>query len=146
MARVPRLLLIRAAASPPVPADELEDWLREPWDRHEMQVRRRALARRGSVRAPGPVLDHDGVVWFGGSWTTLPRGQVALARALVDRFGRTVSDGEVAALRAWEGASVEPEALRAAVARLDAALQPLRLAVTRVRGRGWVLDAVAGRD
>ncbi len=44
-AGIPRLLLIPATATAPLPADELEDWVRVPADPDEVTARAQHLAR-----------------------------------------------------------------------------------------------------
>ncbi len=51
LAARPRVLLVAPDAAPPEPADELEDWVRIPFARVDLEVRARRLARikRGRV-------------------------------------------------------------------------------------------------
>ena len=47
---VPRLFVVAPDAEPPRCVDPLEDWVREPLDDHEVDVRCRTLARRSFTR------------------------------------------------------------------------------------------------
>jgi hypothetical protein len=56
----PRLLLVPAAAVPPVVDDELEDWVRLPADADEVRLRRRRVRSRSwSWRSRAPPRRHD---------------------------------------------------------------------------------------
>ena len=68
----PRLLLVERGA-PPIPTDELEDWIRLPADDLDLRVRVEALRRRTDSDAGlVPVLDDDGVLRLGDRWVSLP--------------------------------------------------------------------------
>ncbi len=42
----PRLVLVEGAAAPPLPADDLEDWIRVPAQEIDMRARLEGLERR----------------------------------------------------------------------------------------------------
>ena len=62
----PRLLVVSEDAAPPVVADELEDWIREPVDIIELAVRCETLRARAQARARAPRLEPEGVLRHGG--------------------------------------------------------------------------------
>jgi hypothetical protein len=135
----PRLLLVEQGA-PPIPTDELEDWIRLPADDLDLRVRVEALRRRidndmGAV----PMLDDDGVLRLGDRWVSLPPVEARLTRALLDRFGAVVSR-ESLARAGWPGGSPGRNALDVHVLRLRRRLSPLRLAIRTVRSRGYLLE------
>src|SRR5262245_59668753 len=79
---IPRLLLIEAALPPPLPDDDLEDWIRVPADAADIQMRVFVLDRRSRERtAVAPELDPDGVLQAAGAWVALPRTEARLMRA-----------------------------------------------------------------
>jgi hypothetical protein len=87
----PRLLLVERGA-PPIPTDELEDWIRLPADDLDLRVRVEALRRRTDNDAVAvPLLDDDGVLRVGDRWVSLPPVEARLTRALLERFGAVVS-------------------------------------------------------
>ncbi|HET8619585.1 MAG TPA: winged helix-turn-helix domain-containing protein [Acidimicrobiales bacterium] len=139
----PRLLLVERGA-PPIPTDELEDWIRLPADDLDLRVRVEALRRRtdndvGAV----PALDDDGVLRMGDRWVSLPPVEARLTAALLERFGAVVSR-ETLARSGWPGGSPGRNALDVHVLRLRRRLSPLRLAIRTVRSRGYLLERADG--
>jgi Transcriptional regulatory protein, C terminal len=135
----PRLLLVERGA-PPIPTDELEDWIRLPADDLDLRVRVEALRRRTDVdRGSAPLLDDDGVLRVGDRWVSLPRIEARLVAALLDRFGAVVSR-EALARSGWPGGSPGRNALDVHVLRLRRRLSPLGLAIRTVRSRGYLLE------
>jgi two-component system, OmpR family, response regulator len=139
----PRLLLVERGA-PPIPTDELEDWIRLPADDLDLRVRFEALRRR-TDRDNGsePVLDDDGVFRVGDRWVSLPPVEARLTAALLDRFGAVVSR-DALARSGWPGGSPGRNALDVHVLRLRRRLSPLRLAIRTVRSRGYLLERAEG--
>jgi hypothetical protein len=139
----PRLLLVERGA-PPIPTDELEDWIRLPADDLDLRVRVEALRRRTDGDAvAAPDLDDDGVLRVGDRWVSLPPVEARLTRALLARFGAVVSR-EVLAKAGWPGGSPGRNALDVHVLRLRRRLAPLRLAIRTVRSRGYLLERADG--
>jgi hypothetical protein len=139
----PRLLLVERGA-PPIPSDELEDWIRLPADDLDLRVRVEALRRRTDSDAGlVPALDDDGVLRLGDRWVSLPPVEARLTRALLDRFGAVVSR-EALARSGWPGGSPGRNALDVHVLRLRRRLSPLRLAIRTVRSRGYLLERLDG--
>lgn len=135
----PRLLLVERGA-PPIPTDELEDWIRLPADDLDLRVRVEALRRRTNHDVGAmPVLDDDGVLRLGDRWVSLPPVETRLTQALLERFGAVVSR-EVLARSGWPGGSPGRNALDVHVLRLRRRLAPLRLAIRTVRSRGYLLE------
>jgi hypothetical protein len=139
----PRLLLVERGA-PPIPTDELEDWIRLPADDLDLRVRVEALRRRtdGDVTAV-PHLDDDGVLRLGDNWVSLPPVEARLTQALIARFGAVVSR-DVLGRAGWPGGSPGRNALDVHVLRLRRRLAPLRLAIRTVRSRGYLLERADG--
>jgi DNA-binding winged helix-turn-helix (wHTH) protein len=139
----PRLLLVERGA-PPIPTDELEDWIRLPADDLDLRVRVEALRRRtGSDAGTVPVLDDDGVLRLGDRWVSLPPVEARLTAALLERFGAVVSR-DALARSGWPGGSPGRNALDVHVLRLRRRLSPLRLAIRTVRSRGYLLERADG--
>jgi Transcriptional regulatory protein, C terminal len=139
----PRLLLVERGA-PPIPSDELEDWIRLPADDIDLRVRVEALRRRTDSGGDSvPQLDDDGVLRVGDRWVSLPPVEARLTGALLDRFGAVVSR-EALARSGWPGGSPGRNALDVHVLRLRRRLSPLRLAIRTVRSRGYLLERADG--
>ena len=139
----PRLLLVERGA-PPIPTDELEDWIRLPADDLDLRVRVEALRRRtGADAASVPLLDDDGVLRLGDRWVSLPPVEARLTAALLGRYGAVVSR-EALARSGWPGGSPGRNALDVHVLRLRRRLAPLRLAIRTVRSRGYLLERADG--
>ena len=139
----PRLLLVERGA-PPIPTDELEDWIRLPADDLDLRVRVEALRRRtDGDNGAAPLLDDDGVLRVGDRWVSLPPVEARLTAALLDRFGAVVSR-DTLARSGWPGGSPGRNALDVHVLRLRRRLSPLRLAIRTVRSRGYLLERAGG--
>jgi Transcriptional regulatory protein, C terminal len=139
----PRLLLVERGA-PPIPTDELEDWIRLPADDLDLRVRVEALRRRtGNDSGAVPALDDDGVLRLGDRWVSLPPVEARLTAALLERFGAVVSR-DTLARSGWPGGSPGRNALDVHVLRLRRRLSPLRLAIRTVRSRGYLLERADG--
>jgi hypothetical protein len=143
--RCPRLLLVEDGV-PPVPADDLEDWIRVPAGEDDLTVRVDGLRRRIRERAqPVPELDGDGVLRLDGLWVSLPPVEARLTAALLDRYGAVVSRDNLARA-GWPGGAPGRNALDVHMLRLRRRLSPLALAIRTVRSRGYLLEgAIPGR-
>lgn len=139
----PRLLLVESGA-PPIPSDELEDWIRLPAADVDLRVRVESLRRRADASGdPVPELDVDGVLRLGDSWVSLAPVEARLTAALLERFGAVVSRD--ALVRAgWPGGSSNRNALDVHILRLRRRLSPLRLAIRTVRSRGYLFERSDG--
>ncbi|MEO7429060.1 MAG: helix-turn-helix domain-containing protein [Acidimicrobiales bacterium] len=139
--RLPRLLLVEDGV-PPVPVDELEDWIRVPAGEADLQVRVDGLRHRAErKRRPLPDLDDDGVLRLDGLWVSLPPVEARLTAALVDRFGAVVSRDDLARA-GWPDGSPGRNALDVHMLRLRRRLSTVALAIRTVRSRGYLLERV----
>ena len=139
----PRLLLVEDGAPPPLPADDLEDWIRVPADEMDVRARADALARRAGRHNGAPDLDDDGVLRVGPRWVALPPVEARLTEALIGRFGAVVSR-DVLARAGWPGGAPGRNALDVHVLRLRRRLEGLGLAIRTVRSRGYLLEQANG--
>jgi hypothetical protein len=140
-AGAPRLLVIPTDCPVPPVHDTLEDWIREPVGHAELSTRCATLERRFARGAQRPLVDRDGLVWFGDRWIALPESQVPIIGLLVRRFGEVVADDEIAATHVQGGSSAHPEALKATMSRVARRVGTIGLLTTRVRARGYNLHA-----
>ena len=139
----PRLLLVEEDQAPPLPSDELEDWIRVPAS--ELDVRRRVdcLMMRVESRTPTlPVLDEDGLLRVDGAWVAIPPVEARLLASLIDRFGAVVSR-DVLGRAGWPAGAPQRNALDVHILRLRRRVEPLGLAVRTVRSRGYLLERTA---
>ena len=137
--RCPRLLLVEDGV-PPLPADDLEDWITVPAGEADLRVRVDGLRQRlaGRLLSP-PRLDGDGVLRLDDSWVSLPPVEARLATALVERFGAVVSRDSLARA-GWPGGAPGRNALDVHMLRLRRRVSPLALAIRTVRSRGYLLE------
>jgi DNA-binding response OmpR family regulator len=138
------LLLVRSDAEAPIVTDVLEDWVREPCQPADVAARLAGLRRRAAQQRASPTLDEDGRLHFGGRWVQLSPIDTRLAKALVDRFDRSVSESTLV-LSGWADRQVTPAALRSHLDRLRLQTRPLGLELRKLRGRGWILHQSASR-
>lgn len=135
----PRLLLVEDGV-PPVPVDDLEDWIRVPAGEADLQVRVDGLRHRAEGRMrPLPELDADGVLRLDGLWVALPPVEARLASALLDRYGAVVSRDSLGRA-GWPEGSPGRNALDVHMLRLRRRVSTLALAIRTVRSRGYLLE------
>jgi DNA-binding response OmpR family regulator len=135
----PRVLLVERGAPPPPRWDDLEDWLRVPVDRSELELRATTVARRADALEL-PWLDDDGLLWMRDQWCAVTDGQIPLVRLLVDHIGVVVRDEQVDEVFVDAGTSAHEEAIKTTVRRVSQTLGRLGLRLQRVRGAGYHLD------
>jgi len=136
-----RLLLVENDATPPEPADCLEDWIRVPAPEPDIRARLAALEARRVFHAPStPTLDTDGVLRFHGALVSLPPIEARLMTALVGRFGCVVGR-ETLARAGWPAGSPGRNALDVHVLRRRRRLDSVGLLIRTVRSRGYLLEA-----
>ncbi len=139
----PRLLLLEDGAAPPVPGDDLEDWIRLPAGEADLHARVEGLRRRIEARvAPLPKLDEDGVLRLASHWVSLPPVEARLMGALLERYGAVVSR-DALGRAGWPAGSPGRNALDVHMLRLRRRLEPLDLVIRTVRSRGYLLERSA---
>jgi len=135
-----RLVLVAEGASVPMPADELEDWVRLPASDEDIRLRVHVLSNRArAVNRQAPELDGAGLLRFRGRWAPLPPVEHRLTDALVARYGAVVSR-EVLARAGWPEGVPGRNVLDVHIVRLRRRLNPLTLAIRTVRSRGYLLE------
>lgn len=141
----PRLLLVEGEL-PPLPADELEDWIRMPADDDDLRLRVAGLRLRAAIRQPpAPMVDDDGVLRFDGRWASLPPVEARLTAALVERYGAVVARS-VLASAGWPSGAPGRNALDVHMLRLRRRVTPVGLAIRTVRSRGYLLERAANGE
>ena len=140
VAGAPRLLLLTADHPPPEHWDDLEDWIREPVDVADLEVRRETVRCRARQARRRPWFDDTGLLRVGDGWVDLSPGQRPIARLLVDELDRVVRHEELATVCEAAGVSPHATALKAAMGRLERRLAPVGLRLRSIRGRGYLLE------
>lgn len=143
--RIPRLLLLDGGTAAPLCIDELEDWVRAPASRDDLNARTATLHARAAAETV-PVVDSDEVLHYGGRWLALSPVEVRLMRALVDAYHNVVSRGALIEQGWPENNGQEPRrnALDLHIFRLRRRIGALRLAIRTVWGRGYLLEPDTG--
>ncbi len=135
---IPRLLLVEPDCPPPPSTSCLEDWLRLPVDDASLRARLVALAAHARRHPMVPVLDEHGQLSHRGESVFLSNTDKRIALVLIEQFGRVVSEESLLERARPEGGN--DQTLRVNVSRLRRRIAPLGLAITCVRGHGYLLQ------
>ncbi|MFZ3561271.1 helix-turn-helix domain-containing protein [Streptomyces sp. BH055] len=136
---MPRLLVIEGGAQPPVSNDPVEDWVRPPVSREDLQARVKALQNRFESRRI-PTIDCTGNLCFGRHSITISTTQTELMQLLIDRFGEVVYRVEFMQRLAERTPALNRNSLDLHIMRLRRRLLPIGLSIRTVWGRGYMLD------
>jgi two-component system, OmpR family, response regulator len=136
---VPRLLVVEGPALAPTCIDILEDWVRPPITRADLQARTAALQAR-ATSASAPLLDAHDVLHFAGRRLLLTPAESQLMSCFAGRFGQVVPREQLLASLWPDDDRPRRNALDLRVLRLRRRLAPLQLCIRTVRGRGYLLD------
>lgn len=136
---VPRLLVVEDPYAPPPPVDTLEDWVRLPARRDDVDRRIAVLSARAEAAAP--VIE-DGVLRFRGRALPLRAAEVTAMRALVRSYKAVVSRRHLEGLMWPDDGMCHRNALDLRIYRLRQRLLPMGLVIRTVRNRGYLLDHV----
>lgn len=136
----PRLVLVEDGERPPIPSDDLEDWIRVPAPEDDLRARVEGLRRRAGAPPSPPDLDENGVLRFEGHWVSLPPVEARITAALLDRYGAVVSR-EALARSGWPDGAPGRNALDVHMLRLRRRVEAVGLAIRTVRSRGYLLES-----
>lgn len=89
----------------------------------------------GSIR-----LDGGGLLHVGTAWVALPLVEWRLVATLLAHIGEVVLRDDLTGA-AWPGKRVKDGTLSVSMKRVRSRIEPLGLAITTVRGRGFVISA-----
>ena len=95
-AGAPLLYLIGGDDDPPDVEGCLADWVRLPGDSRDIDRRVAILEQRAALHTAPPRLDDNGLLHYRGRTVSLLPGEARLATVLIERFGSTVSDDDLA--------------------------------------------------
>ncbi|MFJ8133197.1 winged helix-turn-helix domain-containing protein [Streptomyces hydrogenans] len=142
---MPRLLVVEAGAQPPVSNDPVEDWIRPPVSRQDLEARVKALQSRfDSCRVP--TIDSTGTLSYGSHSITISSTQTELMRLLIDRFGEVVYRTEFVECLAMRTPTLNRNSLDLHIMRLRRRLLPIDLSIRTVWGRGYMLENAATEE
>lgn len=141
--RQPRILLIEGDVPAPLTPDPLEDWVRLPVERADLNTRMQALAIAAEHRGDdAPTIDEWGVLRFCGRQATLPPLEARLARPLVQQFRSVISRDELSRV-GWPEGAPGRNALDVHILRVRRRIEPVGLVIRTLRSRGYLVDAEA---
>ena len=112
-----------------------------PADDADVRNRLVSLSRRAAHHLMAPTLDEYGQLTHRGTSTFLSPVERRLAARLIASFDAPVSDADLID-SVWLAGGNE-QTLRVHVSRLRRRIAPARLAITTVRGFGYMLRAAA---
>jgi DNA-binding response OmpR family regulator len=136
--RRPRFLVVEDNAEPPARWDRLEEWIRLPADRRDVQARVAALRSRAAELPLRPTLDGYDRLLFRHRWVALTPSDYNLIEPLVEHFDEVVPyERVVGGANGSEGAA--PVAGRVRLTRLRRRIAPLGLEIRTVRPHGLAL-------
>ena len=140
---IPRLLLVEPGSDPPVSTSCIEDWLRMPVDDASLRARLVALAAHARRHPMVPSLDEHGQLSHRGETVFLSVTDQRIAEVRADHFGQGVSEETL--LERARPDSRNDQTLRVNVSRLRRRVAPLGLAITCVRGHGYLMQQEIGQ-
>nr|CAJ34378.1 OmpR family regulator [Micromonospora sp. ML1] len=142
---VPRLLVVEGGAQPPISNDPVEDWVRPPVSRNDLEARVKALQQRFNSRRL-PTIDSTGTLTFGRHSIVISNTQAELMRLLIERFGEVVYRIEFVQCLAIRTPALNRNSLDLHIMRLRRRLLPIDLAIRTVWGRGYMLAYAASAE
>jgi two-component system OmpR family response regulator len=140
---IPRLLLVEPESAPPMSTSCIEDWLRMPVDDASLRARLVALAAHARRHPMVPSLDEHGQLSHRGETVFLSITDQRIAEVLVEHFGQVVSEATL--LERSRPDNRNDQTLRVNVSRLRRRVAPIGLAITCVRGHGYLMQQEIGQ-
>lgn len=141
---VMRLLVLEAGVEAPVCTDILEDWVRAPISRDDLQARINTMMARVSAQH-APRIDPNGVLQFRSSSVLLSPTETDLVTVLAGSFCEVVSRREL--LEILPGTpKPSRNALDLHMMRIRRRVKVLGLEVHAVWGRGYILKSADASD
>jgi DNA-binding response OmpR family regulator len=137
---IPCLLVVEAGAGAPLCLDAMEDWVRAPIARHDLEARLTSLRAKARIESK-PQLDEGGTLHFRGASTPVSATQMDLMHLFVDRFEIVVAREALrAGLHGQQTPSGSRNSLDLHIMRLRRRIVPLGLGIRTVWGHGYVLE------
>jgi DNA-binding response OmpR family regulator len=138
--RQPRFLVVEGDNEPPNRWDHLEEWIRLPADRRDVQARVAALRSRAAELPLRPSLDGYDRLLFGHRWVAVTPSDYKLIEPLVEHFDEVVPYERVVGTPTGSDGAASV-AGRVRLTRLRRRIAPLGLEIRTVRPHGLALTA-----
>lgn len=137
---VSRLLIVEHGSTPPECWDILEDWVRPPVPREDLQARIDTLRQRAHAHLP-PHIDKDGLLYRGRLSVAVSPAEAALLDLLIANFGSLVPREDLGAQLSNADTPTTRNALDLHIKRLRKRITPLGLVIHTAWGRGYLLSS-----
>lgn len=131
------LLLVKGTSPPPQTVGPLEDWIRIPSDRRDLEARIASLAQR--AKPIRPSLDSNGVLETGHGRVVVPDIEARLLQTMLDQLNK-VTDLEKLLEAGWPGSTPSRNLFDVHLHRLRRRIGPVGLEIQTIRKRGWILQ------
>lgn len=138
--RVPVLWVVESNCDAPECLDPLEDWVRPPLRQQDVDARCSALAQRARSEQV-PAITQDNVLCTRESRLPLADSESVIMSELVENFQKVVPRGKLAECGWGEASQEHRNALDLRILRLRRRIEPLKLEIVTVWGRGYMLEA-----
>ncbi|MBV8951500.1 MAG: hypothetical protein JOZ99_11535 [Actinobacteria bacterium] len=136
----PRFLVVEGDDGPPARWDPMEEWVRLPADRRDVEARLAALRCRAAEGPPRPSVDGYDRLLYGGQWVALTPSDYRLIEPLVEHFDEVVPYEQVLTTEGPADGTARV-AGRVRLTRLRRRIAPLGLEIRTVRPHGLALTA-----
>ncbi|MEV4319505.1 winged helix-turn-helix domain-containing protein [Actinocrispum sp. NPDC049592] len=122
--------------------DTLEDWIRPPVSKQDLNARTAALRSRALIEQV-PKIDDNDVLRVGEKWLALSMSEAEVMNPLVADFRNVVSRSELAKLTRGGDARERRNALDLRILRLRRRIATVNLEIVTVWRKGYLLDSTA---
>lgn len=139
------MLVVERGAPPPLCIDPIEDWVRAPVSRVDIDARKNSLRER-ALRYRSPTVDDGRSLYYNSSVITVSDAQAALLHLFVDHFTEVVSRKDLEDRVAERVSRPSRNSLDLLIMRLRRRVPEVGLAIRTVRGRGYVLEPTTRRQ
>lgn len=137
--RTPVLWIVESGSEPPACEDPLEDWVRPPLQRADLDARVSCLAYRAK-RERAPIITTDNVLVVGDARLPLAESEAAIMSALVADLGSVVPRNRLVESGWGHDSDAHRNALDLRILRLRRRIANLQLEIVTVWGRGYMLE------
>jgi ompR family regulator len=139
--RNPVMWIVETGSAPPECLDPLEDWIRPPVNRAELEVRIACLIERANL-ARTPIITEDNIVICQEQRLPLTDSEATIVRELVDNFRKLVPRNRLMWAGWGDEMSANRNALDLRILRLRRRLAAMGLRIVTVWGKGYILEVV----
>jgi hypothetical protein len=137
--REPRILVISQYTAPPGLLDDLELWVLDGAEPHEILAAMDRLRRKTRYRRPAPTLDQDGLLHFDGRWVAVSDTQLPVVDLLVRNVDTLVRNDDLRAAYQSAGGSASSSSFRTLIGRIAHRITRVGLQLHVIRRRGVML-------